>query len=145
MLTLLIFTQQNAKFGVSGINVGLFCSTPAVALSRNVSRKKAMEMLLTGDLISANEALSYGLINRVVPSSELHSETKLLAARISSKSSFAVRLGKQMFYEQLKYNNLDDAYNYASERIVCNMEHHDTKRGIEEFLSKSSKPKGKSS
>ncbi|KAL3802790.1 hypothetical protein HJC23_007567 [Cyclotella cryptica] len=132
----LAVASDKAKFGVSGINLGLFCSTPAVALSRNVGPKQAMQMLLTGDLISAHEALSYGLINKVVPQRDLHSETIKLATSISSKSSFAVRLGKKMFYKQLQCNNLKDAYSFATEQIVNNLQHHDTRRGIQEFLSR---------
>lgn len=121
---------------MSGINLGLFCSTPAVALSRNVGPKQAMQMLLTGELISAHEALSHGLINKVVPQKDLHSETIQLAATISSKSSFAIRLGKQMFYKQLQFTNLKDAYSFATNQIVNNIQHYDARRGIQEFLSR---------
>jgi enoyl-CoA hydratase/carnithine racemase len=121
---------------VSGINVGLFCSTPAVALSRNIHRKHAMQMLLTGNLISSNEALSYGLVNKVVRLTDLESETNKLATSIAVKSSGAVRLGKKMFYEQLQMD-VESAYEHATERIVCNMEYEDTKRGIDAFLAKS--------
>lgn len=124
-------------FGVSGINVGLFCSTPAVALSRNIHQKHAMEMLLTGNLITANEALLYGLINKVVPSKDLRSETINLATSITKKSNHAVLLGKDMFYKQLQ-KDLKDAYEYATERIVCNLNHDNTKRGIDNFLTKTS-------
>lgn len=116
--------------------MGLFCSTPAVALSRSIHRKHAMEMLLTGKLITANEALSYGLINKVVPSNDLQSETINLATTIASKSRYAVSLGKEMFYKQLQFNDLEDAYVYATERIVCNLKHNDTKRGIDGFLTR---------
>ncbi|KAL7524252.1 hypothetical protein ACHAXR_000491, partial [Thalassiosira sp. AJA248-18] len=94
--------SSDARFGVSGINIGLFCSTPAVALSRAVQRKQALHMLLTGELISAEKALSYGLLNDVVQPSSLESETLKLAQQIANKSSFGIQLGKQMFYEQLK-------------------------------------------
>jgi enoyl-CoA hydratase/carnithine racemase len=128
---------------VSGINVGLFCSTPAVALSRNIHKKHAMEMLLTGNLITANEALAYGLVNKVVPLSGLHSGTTNLATSIACKSNYAIRLGKKMFYEQLQHSDLETAYEFATDRIVCNMKNDDTKRGIDEFLYQSaSKNKG---
>ena len=116
--------------------MGLFCSTPAVPLSRNVGPKQAMQMLLTGNLISAHEALSYGLINKVVPQRDLHSDTIELAVSISRKSNFAIRLGEKMFYKQLQCNNLKDAYSIATEQIINNIQHHDAKRGIQEFLSR---------
>ena len=122
---------------MSGINVGLFCSTPAVALSRNIHQKHAMQMLLTGNLITAQKARSYGLINKVVPSNQLYSETINLATAIAKQSQYAIRLGKDMFYKQMKYDDLSDAYEFATEKIVCNMKHEDAKRGIDGFLSKS--------
>ena len=132
----LAIASEDARFGVSGINAGLFCSTPAVALSRNIGRKQAFHMLVTGDLICAQEALQYGLINKVAPSAMLEEETMNLATKIASKPDFSIRLGKKMFYEQLKYNHLEDAYAFATERIVCNIEHPDAKRGIDAFVTK---------
>ncbi|KAL7516460.1 hypothetical protein ACHAWX_001474 [Stephanocyclus meneghinianus] len=132
----LAVASDNATFGVSGINLGMFCSTPAVALSRSVGPKQSMQMLLTGNLISAHEALSYGLINKVVPQKDLHSDTIELAVSISGKSNFAIRLGKKMFYKQLQCSNLKDAYSFATEQIVNNIQHHDAKRGIQEFLGR---------
>ncbi len=111
-----------------------FCSTPAVALSRVVPRKRAMHMLLTGDLISADVALAYGLVNAVVSPSSLEDETYALARKISNKSNFAIRLGKAMFYEQLKYDDLEDAYDYATARVCCNLQHPDARKGIDDFL-----------
>jgi enoyl-CoA hydratase/carnithine racemase len=103
-----------------------------------------MQMLLTGNLISAHEALSYGLINKVVPQRDLHSDTIELAVSISSKSNFAIRLGKKMFYKQLQCNNLKDAYSFATEQIVNNIQHDDAKRGIQEFLSRTTSKDKKS-
>ena len=131
----LAVAAEDARFAVSGINVGLFCSTPAVPLSRNLSRKRAMQMLLTGDFISASEASSYGLVNEVVAAAELESATHALAAKIAAKSGLSIRLGKDMFYKQLPMD-LADAYTYASERMACNMDSHDAREGIDAFIQK---------
>lgn len=128
--------SSEARFGVSGINLGLFCSTPAVAVSRAVPRKQALHMLLTGDLISAEKALSYGLLNKVVSPNLLDVETMKLAQQIANQSSFGVQLGKKMFYDQLAYDSLEDAYDYAIERITCNLQHPDAKQGIDDFVKK---------
>jgi enoyl-CoA hydratase/carnithine racemase len=125
----------DARFAVSGINVGLFCSTPAVPLSRNLLRKQAMRLLLTGDFISAQQAEQFGLVNDVVAASELESATHSLAAQIAAKSAHAIRLGKDMFYKQLPMD-LADAYSYASERMACNMDSHDAREGIDAFFQK---------
>jgi enoyl-CoA hydratase/carnithine racemase len=109
-----------ARFAVSGINVGLFCSTPAVPLSRNMGRKQAMEMLLTGEFIDAAEAQRRGLVNRVVPLDQLDAEVKKLTDSICGKSAVAVSMGKQMFYSQLEMG-LEGAYQYSSETMACNM------------------------
>jgi enoyl-CoA hydratase/carnithine racemase len=109
-----------AKFAVSGINVGLFCSTPAVGLARNLGRKAALEMLLTGEFIDAMEAKAKGLVNRVVPADALDAEIERLAQSIIAKSAIAVRIGKGMFYQQLEMG-LAEAYDYASEVMACNM------------------------
>ena len=93
-------------------------------------------MLLTGDLISADTALAYGLLNTVVEPDSLESETSKLAEKISSKSSFGIRLGKKMFYEQLKFDALDDAYDFATERMSCNLQHPDARKGIANFVAK---------
>ena len=113
-----------------------FCSTPSVALSRAVQMKQAMQMLLTGDWISAEKALTYGLLNEVVPPDQLDIETMKLAEKIASKSSFGIQLGKHMFYEQLKYYDLEDAYHFAGERMACNTQHNDAKQGIHDFVNK---------
>ena len=124
-----------AKFAVSGINVGLFCSTPAVGLSRNLGRKAALEMLLTGDFIDALEAKSRGLVNRVVPSDALDAEVDRLAASILAKSAVAVRMGKGMFYRQLEMG-IGEAYDYAGEVMACNMMSDDAGEGIDAFMQK---------
>lgn len=124
-----------AKFAVSGINVGLFCSTPAVGLARNLGRKNALEMLLTGEFIDAMEAKARGLVNRVVPVDALDAEVDRLAQSIIAKSAVAVRMGKGMFYRQLEMG-LADAYDYAGEVMACNMMSEDAGEGIDAFMQK---------
>lgn len=124
-----------ARFAVSGINVGLFCATPSVALSRNMGRKQAMEMLLTGDFIDALEAQRRGLVNRVVPADQLDAEVKKLTDSICGKSAAAVSMGKRMFYRQLEMG-LDAAYQLASETMACNMMCDDAAEGIDAFMQK---------
>lgn len=131
----LAVASDNAKFATSGINVGLFCSTPAVAISRNLSRKQAFEMLITGEFIDAHTALQYGLINRVVPVDQLDQALQSLINAITTKSSVAVRTGKNMFYKQLDMP-LADAYEYASEVMTCNMMAEDVSEGIDAFIEK---------
>ncbi|MCP4390187.1 MAG: enoyl-CoA hydratase, partial [Gammaproteobacteria bacterium] len=131
----LALASEEARFAVSGINVGLFCSTPAVPLSRNMGRKQALHMLLSGDFISAQTALQYGLVNEVVPAVELEQATTAMAQKIVAKSANAIRLGKDMFYKQLSMG-LSDAYAYASERMTCNMDSHDAREGIDAFIQK---------
>ena len=131
----LAVATDDARFAVSGINFGLFCSTPSVPLSRNMPRKQAMRMLLTGDFISAAEAKAYGLVNEVVPTAELGSATQALAAKIAAQSAHSIKLGKDMFYKQLPMD-LSDAYAYASERMACNMDSHDAREGIDAFIEK---------
>ncbi|WP_428825741.1 enoyl-CoA hydratase [Azonexus sp. IMCC34842] len=124
-----------AKFAVSGINVGLFCSTPAVGLARNLGRKAALEMLLTGEFIDAMEAKAKGLVNRVVPADALDAEIERLAQAIIAKSAVAVRTGKGMFYQQLEMG-LVEAYAYAGEVMACNMMSEDAGEGIDAFMQK---------
>jgi len=124
-----------ARFAVSGINVGLFCSTPAVGLARNLGRKAALEMLLTGDFIDAMEAKSKGLVNRVVPADALDAEVERLVQSILGKSAVAARIGKGMFYRQLEMG-LSEAYDYASEVMACNMMSEDAGEGIDAFMQK---------
>ncbi len=124
-----------SRFAVSGINVGLFCSTPSVGLSRNMGRKQAFEMLVTGDFIDAHEAQRRGLVNRVVPLEVLDGEVERLCASIVAKSPVAIRMGKQMFYRQLEMG-LDAAYQMASETMACNMMSEDAAEGIDAFMAK---------
>ncbi len=124
-----------AKFAVSGINVGLFCSTPAVALSRNLGRKQALEMLLTGEFIDALEAQRRGLVNRVAPADALDAEVKRLTDSICAKSPTAIRMGKQLFYRQLEMG-LAGAYQLAGETMACNMMTDDAVAGIDGFMNK---------
>jgi len=124
-----------ARFATSGINVGLFCSTPAVPLSRNVPRKRAFEMLVTGDFIDAETAADWGLINKVVPEAELDAAVAALAAKIVAKSAVAVSTGKRMVYRQLE-KPLDQAYAEAAEIMACNMMAEDVAEGIDAFSQK---------
>src|SRR5882672_1584866 len=131
----LAIASADAKFGVSGINAGLFCSTPMAPLSRNVARKHAMEMLLTGDLVSAQDAFRIGLVNRVVPPGSELEAALALARKIAGKSSHVVKIGKEAFYRQLEMG-LDDAYRYTAEVMVENMMARDAEEGIQAFVEK---------
>lgn len=131
----LAVASRNARFATSGINVGLFCSTPGVALSRNILRKHAMEMLLTGEFVSAEGAAQLGLINRVVEPESLDKEVLALASHIVDRSPVAVRTGKQMFYRQID-QQLESAYDYACEVMVDNMMAEDVAEGIDAFVEK---------
>ena len=131
----LAVASESARFATPGVNIGLFCSTPMVALSRNVSRKHAMEMLLTGELISAERALEIGLVNRVVAAAELEAETMQLAHLIASKPHATVKIGKEAFYRQLEMP-LSEAYDYASRVMTENMLHAESSEGICAFLEK---------
>ncbi|MDH3667191.1 MAG: enoyl-CoA hydratase [Paracoccaceae bacterium] len=126
---------SEARFGVNGVNIGLFCSTPMVALSRNVGRKKTFELLTTGDFLGADQALEHGLVNRVVPDAELGAETMALAEKVASKLGSAVRIGKRAFYEQLEMT-LEAAYAHTGNVIAENMLHKDTAEGVQAFLEK---------
>jgi len=131
----LAVAADTARFATSGINVGLFCSTPAVAVSRNLARKQAFEMLVTGDFIDAQTALDRGLVNRVVPAEALDAAVQELAQAIIAKSPVAVRMGKEMFYQQLELG-MQEAYHYASEVMACNMMADDAGEGIDAFMEK---------
>ncbi|HQO29317.1 MAG TPA: enoyl-CoA hydratase [Accumulibacter sp.] len=131
----LAVAAEQARFATSGINVGLFCATPGVGLSRNLGRKEALEMLLTGDFIDAPTALRHGLVNRVVSAEQLDAEIDKLAQSIIGKSSVAIGMGKQMFYKQLEMG-LDAAYQYAAEVMACNMMTEDAGEGIDAFIGK---------
>ena len=124
-----------ARFATPGVNIGLFCSTPMVALSRNVSRKHAMEMLLTGEMVSAEEAQRIGLINRVVAPTEVSAATTKLAELIASKPSKTVKIGKEAFYRQLEMS-LSQAYDYASQVMTTNMLAAEAEEGIGAFVEK---------
>jgi len=126
---------DTTRFGVNGVNIGLFCSTPMVALTRNVARKHAFEMLSTGRFLLASEARDIGLINRAVPDAELAGETRNLALSVAAKLPVAVKIGKQAFYEQAQMTT-QDAYAYAGQVMVNNMEHAQTEEGINAFLEK---------
>lgn len=128
-------SAQTARFGVNGVNIGLFCSTPMVALSRNVPFKHAFEMLTTGDLITAERAREIGLVNRVVAEDRLSDEAKNLASQVASKLASAVRVGKRAFYEQAEMS-LDAAYAHTGRVITENMLHRDTAEGVAAFLEK---------
>lgn len=131
----LAVASDNAKFATSGISVGLFCSTPAVAVSRNLSRKQAFEMLITGEFIDAHTALHQGLINRVASAEQLDTTLQSLIDSIIAKSSVALTTGKTMFYNQLDMT-LAEAYEYASEVMSCNMMADDVSEGIDAFIEK---------
>lgn len=124
-----------ARFATPGVHIGLFCSTPMVALSRNLSRKHAMEMLLLGEMAPAEEAHRLGLVNRVVPAGQAEAEARRMAATIAAKSALTVRIGKDLFYRQAEMN-LEEAYLKASEAMVENMMAADAEEGIGAFLDK---------
>ena len=126
---------EGTRFGVNGVNIGLFCSTPMVALTRNVNAKQAFEMLVTGEFIDATRAREIGLVNRVVAPDALEDETLALARIVASKLGSAVRIGKRAFYDQRQLS-LADAYAHAGSVMVENMLHRDTDEGISAFLEK---------
>ena len=131
----LAVASENARFCTPGVNIGLFCSTPMVALSRAVGRKAAMEMLLTGELIDASRACALGLVNRVVPERDLDAAVAALAGQIVAKSPLTLAIGKEAFYRQAEMG-LDEAYAYASEVMTRNMLARDAAEGIDAFLGK---------
>ncbi|MHC4094103.1 MAG: enoyl-CoA hydratase, partial [Planctomycetota bacterium] len=131
----LAVAAEEARFATNGINVGLFCSTPAVALSRNLQRKRAFEMLVTGDVVDARTALVDGLVNRVVPAGELDAAVMELAHKIAAKTPVAVTAGKKMYYRQLEMG-LEQAYAFAGEVMACNMMAEDVGEGIDAFSEK---------
>ena len=131
----LAIAAQGTKFGVNGVNIGLFCSTPMVALSRNIGRKQAFEMLTTGAFIEAERAGTLGLINRVVAAEALENEAIALAKTVASKLGTAVKIGKKAFYNQIEMN-VADAYAYTGDVMVENMLDRDTSEGIAAFLDK---------
>jgi enoyl-CoA hydratase/carnithine racemase len=131
----LVVASEEARFATPGVRIGLFCSTPMVALSRAVGQKKSMEMLLTGEFVSAEEALAYGLVNRLVPAEELQTETRALADKISEASPLVVGVGKQAFYRQLEMPT-EQAYAYTKEVMSFNATFEDAQEGMCAFLEK---------
>ena len=131
----LAVASSNATFGVNGIDVGLFCATPSVPLVRNIPAKQAMEMLLTGAFISADEARGRGLVNRVVPLEELDAETEKLVQSILLKPREAIAMGKALFYKQ-RETNIEAAYQLAGQTMACNMNHPVAQEGVQAFIDK---------
>jgi enoyl-CoA hydratase/carnithine racemase len=131
----LAVAAEDARFATPGVDIGLFCATPMVALTRAVGRKAAMEMLLTGDFVDAASAKALGLVNRVVPHADLAAATLALARQIAAKSAFTVAIGKEAFYHQAEFG-LVDAYRYAAEVMTRNMLARDAAEGIDAFLAK---------
>ena len=131
----LAVAEVDARFAVSGVNLGLFCATPSVALSRNLGRKAAFEMLVTGAFISADEALAKGLVNRVVPADQLDAEVESLVATIVSKPPVALTMGKALFYRQLALG-INDAYADAAQTMACNMMDNSALEGVQAFIDK---------
>ncbi|MDD9903303.1 MAG: enoyl-CoA hydratase [Rhodospirillaceae bacterium] len=131
----LAVAAEDAQFATPGVHIGLFCSTPMVALSRNVGRKEAMEMLVLGDPVTAARAKEMGLVNAVVPEAELDAKIAEMTGKITSKSSLTIAIGKEAFYRQLE-NGVEDAYAYASEVMVQNMMAEDAEEGMGAFIEK---------
>lgn len=131
----LAVASDKSKFATPGVNIGLFCSTPMVALSRNVAKKQSMEMLLTGDMIDAKTAKLYGLVNRVVQEKDLNNEIDNLCNSIISKSSKTIAIGKKAFYKQAELG-LEEAYDFTSKVMVENMLMHDAQEGVSAFIGK---------
>jgi len=126
---------EGASFALPGVNIGVFCSTPAVGVARNIGRKRVMELLLTGQPVPAATALAWGLVNRVVPSEALDAEVRRFTDLIVARSAATIALGKRTFYRQLE-DPLDVAYGVASEAMTCNMSYEDAAEGIDAFLEK---------
>jgi enoyl-CoA hydratase/carnithine racemase len=131
----LVVASEKARFATPGVKIGLFCSTPMVALSRAIGQKKAMEMLLTGDFISAQEALVEGLVNKVVPAEDLEAETRMLADKIADASPLVIGVGKQAFYRQIEMP-VEQAYAYTKEIMSFNASFADAQEGMCAFLEK---------
>ncbi len=131
----LAFADYNATFATPGVNIGLFCSTPMVAVSRKINRKKMMEMLLLGDKIDSKTAVEHGLINRRVPGKLLNEAVSEVANKIASKSPLTLKIGKEAFYKQLEMP-LSEAYEYTSKVMIQNMQARDAEEGISAFIEK---------
>lgn len=135
----LAVASDEARFATSGVNIGLFCSTPMVALSRNIGRKQAMEMLLIGDFVPADKAVELGLINKVVARNDVSVAAREMALKIVSKAPVAIKIGKKAFYKQAEMS-LADAYRYTGAAMAENMMARDTEAGINAFISKQPMP-----
>ena len=131
----LAYADTNTRFATPGVNIGLFCHTPLVPVSRTIAKKHSMEMLLLGDLIDATEAKRFGLINDVFGPEELHEKVMEVAKVICSKSPYVLKMGKETFYNQLDMD-LEEAYEYATERMIKNLKAEDAKEGIDAFINK---------
>ena len=131
----LAYADTNTRFATPGVNIGLFCHTPLVPVSRTIAKKHSMEMLLLGELIGATEAKRFGLINDIFEPEELHEKVMEVARTICSKSSYVLKMVKETFYKQLDMN-LEEAYEYATERMIQNLKAEDAKEGIDAFLNK---------
>ena len=131
----LAVASSDSKFAVSGVNLGLFCATPSVALSRNLSRKAAFEMLVTGDFLSAQEAFSQGLINKIAEPAQLDATVEALLAKILTKPPVALAMGKELFYMQLE-TGIEKAYEYAVQTMACNMMDNSALEGVQAFIEK---------
>jgi enoyl-CoA hydratase/carnithine racemase len=131
----LAVASAEAKFAVSGVNLGLFCSTPSVALSRNLSRKAAFEMLVTGDFLSAQDALKQGLVNQIAEPTELDNVLESLVQKILAKPPVALAMGKELFYMQLE-TGIEKAYEYAAQTMACNMMDNSALEGVQAFIEK---------
>ena len=131
----LAYADSDTRFATPGVNIGLFCHTPLVPVSRTIAKKHSMEMLLLGDLIDATEAKRFGLINDVFEPEELHKKVMEVAKTICSKSSYVLKMGKETFYRQLDME-LEEAYEYATERMIENLKAEDAREGIDAFLTK---------
>jgi enoyl-CoA hydratase/carnithine racemase len=131
----LAVAADTAKFAMPGVNIGVFCSTPAVGVARNIGRKRAMEMLITGEPIDAQTALDWGLVNRVVPADKLDAEVERFVEIVLARSPATVRLGKQAFYRQID-RSLEAAYDLASETMACNLMLEDAAEGMDAFIEK---------
>ncbi len=131
----LAVAEENSRFGTPGVNIGLFCSTPMVALSRVISRKHAMEMLLLGEMIPAQRAYEMGLINQITTTDQLEQRTQEMAEKIASKSPLTLKIGKEAFYQQID-QDLSSAYQYCSQVMIENMLARDAAEGIDAFMEK---------
>jgi enoyl-CoA hydratase/carnithine racemase len=131
----LAVATEDAKFALPGVNVGVFCSTPAVGVARNIGRKRSMEMLLTGEMIDARTALEWGLVNRVVPAAELDAAIAKFTDIVTARSPWVVATGKRTFYQQVD-RGLAGAYELTGETMACNLLHPDAAEGIDAFLGK---------